>query len=505
MKIAIFDIDDSIVEETRFMIENAPSFLKKKYKIERDIINKEGYDLKEVFALKEYFIENGLTEEEAIKKSDKINQDFWNQNFIKYCMMPIKPGVKELIDFLKLNDYYIQFVSTRGKKSSENSSFIKDFIRLQIVPLLTKIQLANGNISYDSLKLVKSKQEKIDYINAMSPDFVFEDQTDTINAITSKSNIYCISNSHNINSKLNENVTRINDFDLHEFERKLLDMANNEKKDEKNNKKAKTLSDIKIINPLYLRKILTEANYSLVKLIGTPILNSKIKPIVKGNENILKTGSVAFVGSHRNKLDPALVTTTQNRKLHWGALLRMFQGKENLFSEGKHPIPCYLSAAFITSVGAVPIARKTDENYMNINLKSIEMLGQMLKWDGAVGLFPEGTLNREPDKQNILPLKSNRIFRLVKAEDGFIQPFSIVWVPDNLDVENKAIVNYGFPINTRNKDIKEISLMWNQVVDSQIEESNSLIEQMRKINETITDKEEKNKEVKKLVKQFRNK
>ena len=57
MKIAIFDIDDTIVEETRFMIENAPLFLKKKYKIERELINKERYDLKEAFALKEYFIE----------------------------------------------------------------------------------------------------------------------------------------------------------------------------------------------------------------------------------------------------------------------------------------------------------------------------------------------------------------------------------------------------------------------------------------------------------------
>ena len=74
-----------------------------------------------------------------------------------------------------------------------------------------------------------------------------------------------------------------------------------------------------------------------------------------------------------------------------------------------------------------------------------------MQWQGATGLFPEGTLNRKPDEQNILPLKSDRVFKMAADMNGIIQPFSIVWIPENIDVPNRVIINYGLPINSRNK------------------------------------------------------
>ncbi|MCH5274005.1 MAG: 1-acyl-sn-glycerol-3-phosphate acyltransferase, partial [Lachnospiraceae bacterium] len=231
----------------------------------------------------------------------------------------------------------------------------------------------------------------------------------------------------------------------------------------------------------------------------------KYYPIVKGNENIPAKGAVAFIGNHRNKLDPAVVAVSSCRKIHWGALLRMFQGKESLFSLRKNLISCYISAAFITAMGAVPIARNTDENYLKINMNSMKKLYQMLTWGGAIGLFPEGTLNRDPQKQNILPLKSNRIFRLIKDNDGIIETFSIVWIPKELNIKNRVIINYGMPINTRNRNVKEILNTWEEMINCGIEESNKLIDELNKIDRGKIDIKERRKKTKDLITRFVNK
>lgn len=506
MKIAVFDIDDTIVEETKFMKENAANFIKKKYGIDIKEINSDGYDVKEVYDLPSYFIKQGYTIEESIKKSDEITKEFWNKNFVKYCMQSIKPGVKETIDYFIEQGYQVHFISLRGKKTNTNgNSFLADFIRLNVVPFLTKMQLAKSGVKYDTLKLVKTNEEKIDYINSMSPDFVFEDQPSIIEKVNPNSKVFCILNSHNKSINEKENIVKLENFKKEEIEKAISERNEKTKTTRKNYLIGdNVITDMKISNPTYLRKILTEATYTIVKKVGTPVFISKCKPIIKGSSNIPEKGAVAFVGNHRDKLDPVIVTISADRKVHWGALLRMFQGKENLFSSGKNPIPCYMSAAFITAMGAVPIARKTDEDYFNINLKSIEMLYQILAWDGAVGLFPEGTLNREPEKQNILPLKSNRIFRLVKDNEGIIQPFSVVWLPKDLSVENRVIINYGTPINTRNKNINEISSMWDESVNSGIESSKKLINDMKCVVENYDNNAEKQQKIKTLVKQFKN-
>ncbi|MDD6224313.1 MAG: HAD hydrolase-like protein [bacterium] len=508
MKVAIFDIDDTIVEETNFMKRHAVKFIKKHYNIEVTESNPNGYDVKEVYGLEDYFLKKGYSTEESIKRSEKINKHFWNKNFIKYCMQNAKPGVKETINYLRENGYKIHFVSARGKPTTnKEGSIVGDLIRLKIVPLLTKIQLLKSGIKYDVLKLVKSSEEKIDYISHMSPDFVFEDQANVINNIKNNGIIFCIDAPHNEKSvSTNDHVLRIKSLELRELKESIENVIKNDKVRKEIHLLGNNIVESKCItNTEFLKKILTESTYTIIKLVGTPIFNKKYKPIIKGNENIIKKGAVAFVGNHRDKLDPVLVTASQNRKVHWGALLRMFQGKENLFSAGKHPIPCYASAAFITAMGAVPIARKSDNDNFRINLKSMEAFYQTLVWEGAVGLFPEGTLNREPEKYNILPLKSNRIFKLVKNSGGLVQPFSITWIPKNTGIDNRVIINYSIPINTRNKSLKEIADMWEDTVNEGIESSKELIETLNAITRTSSCKEETDKKVKTLVKQFINK
>lgn len=444
----------------------------------------------------------GYGVEKANKLSDEINTAFWNKNFLKYCMQSIKPGVKDTVNIFRDNGYKICLLSLRGKPTGKNT-FVNDFMRLKIVPFLTKFQLKRGKIFYDELRLVKTNQSKVEFINAMQPDYVFEDQPEVIRKIDNGPKILCMKTPHNEKMSFINNVFSMDKFDATKIK---MIIENDQKCSETKRLLTKgAVQNTKRFNKLYIRKVLTEAFYTVVTAIGRPIFFKKYHPIVKGKENIPAKGTVAFVGNHRNKLDPVVVAVSSLRRIHWGALLRMFQGKESLFSLRKNRVSCYISAAFITAMGAVPIARKTDENYLRINMNSIKMLHQMLALDGAIGLFPEGTINREPQKQNILPLQSNAIFRLIKDYDGAIETFSIVWIPKELSIKNRVIINYGIPINTRNRSVKEILNTWETMINCGIEESKSLIDELKKIDRIAADAKDRNRRTKELISQFVNK
>lgn len=502
MKLVIFDIDDTITNETEYLRAHAGAFLRKKYGINASVVNTYAYNLSETYGLSGHFIQQGYTEQEAKKISDEIDKAFWEHHFLKYCIQPIKPEVKKTVDVFRRNGYKIFFLSLRGKTTNSKESLIGYFTRLKIVPFLTMCQLKRGGIIYDELKLVKTYTEKIDYINAMKPDYIFEDQPEVIRQIDEGSIIYCINTPHNEKVVLPNKVFRMDKFDSSKMEMEI--KKNQERFDDTPPKfvSKKITTHASLLNKMYIKKILTEVFYTVVTVFGSYFFNKRYYPIVRGKENILTKGAIAFIGNHRNKLDPVVVACSSCRKIHWGALLRMFQGQESLFSTRKNPAACYASAFFITAMGAVPIARNTDENFLRINMNSITLLQQIITWGGAIGLFPEGTINREPQNQNVLPLKSNGIFKLIKDSEGIIQTFSIIWIPDELNIKNQVIINYGIPINTRHRTIKEISQIWDEMINFQIEESKSLIKILKEINENEVDTRVRNIKIKECISQF---
>lgn len=483
MKIAIFDIDDTIVEETAFMLKHAPRFLKKKFNIDAQIVNPNGYDLKEVYDLAAQFRELGFSEQQAAHKANYVNQEFWNRNFVRYCSQPIKNGVRETVELLRSEGYKIVFLSLRGKRKDGKPTF-KDRIKLFFVFRLTAAQLRRGRIHADIIRLVKNKEEKLGYIHAMNPNIVFEDRADIVQEIPPSSKVFCVNTSHNQKCQFGSNVIRLDSFDTKKVEDVICHLVDSKSKKQTLLQK-RLIHKKSIRNRDFITKGLTEFVHSAVCIIGRPIALRKYRPIVIGDENIPKRGPVVFAGNHRNKLDPVLIGATSPRSIHWGALLRMFQGKENLFNSTTKTIPCHLSAAFITAMGAVPIARKTDADYLKINMESIRKLCQILIWGGAAGLFPEGTLNRRPEECNILPLKSDRVFKMAIDTDGLLIPVSVVWLPKELTVKNKVIISYGMPINSRGRTAHEVSELWQDAVNYGIEAAKEMINIMREESEKI--------------------
>ena len=488
MKVVVFDIDDTITYETEFLKQHAPKFLKDKYDIDIVIKNENGYNLEEIYDLNNILVKTGLNEEEAKYKSKKITNDFWNSNFIKYNLKKVRPGVKDLIHQLKKDGYDIHFVSLRGKKTKENDTKLNEFVRLKIVPLITKILLFSNGIKYDKLTLVKNEEEKLDYIKFYNPDLLFEDQICILENADFTGKKICITNPHNENYNFNEDISKISDYN---YDKNLISKYTDNTNHSKVNIK---------FNKLFLYKLFTETSQTLVKEIGKYYFINHYHPIVIGDDKIPDNDGIAFVGNHRHKLDPVFISIYAKKSIHWAALLRMFQGKEDLFSGTKGKLKCDLSAWFITMMGAKPIARKTDENFEQINLKTITELTELLDINSSIGFFPEGTINRSPDKINMVPLKSMRVFRMATDTDSYVQPVSIVWIPKELNIKNRVILIFSHPINTNNRNKKQVKDIWQETINLNINKSNEFINMIS----TIPEEERTDEKVKKLVNKFQN-
>lgn len=494
MENIVFDIDDVIVSETGFLRENAPKFLKKYYNLSVEIKNTNGYKVSETYGLREIFSKNNdLIEEQIEKKCKEIDSKFWTRNFLKYMFYPLKKDVRETINNLKEKGYRVYFVSTRGKKTKEKEKVIDKFIRQKIVPFLTKSQLNMNLIKYNQVKLVQNEEEKIEFIKDIKAKFLFDDQLSILEKVPENTIPVCVESNHNKNKILNQRILRVTSFENEEVKKLVLD-----------NCKCKKKSKNKYGNVKVYEKIYTESFYVLVRTVFKNLFVKKFKPIVCGLENIPDDKrAVVYVGNHRNDLDPLIVTLFAKNPTHWAALLRLFQAKENLFGRDDIAVLRNLSAFLIKSMGSIPIARKTDDNYSDININSLLKIESYIKLNSCIGFYPEGTKNRKPEEQNILPLASDAIFSIVKHNRAWVQPFSIVWTPKDINIPNKVVLIFPKAIEATGMSTSEIKQQWYNSVNSEIERTKELFEQLRKIqlenSDDITREQQKQLVIKKFA------
>lgn len=490
VKVAMFDMDGTLTEEVDFMRKYAPTFLSRKYGLEVQEVNSNAYSLEDVYNLQNVFRDKGYEKEDAKRKAEQVAQEFWNHYFVKYCNKPLKKGVKETVKFFRDRGYAIHIVTMRGKKTKQKEKLKDILIRKIIIPLLTKRQLWKAGIKVDCLEMPLWSNEKIEYISAINPRYYFEDQADfiekAVECISSKSKVICVNSPYNAKASLTSKVMRIIDFE----DKALL---------EEINRIVYTSS-----KGTYADKHISNIFYRIVRIIGKPIVLTLYRPIICGKERIPRERSVAFVGNHRTKSDPIIMIAIIKQIIHWAALQRLLNGGEDLFSSSKKHWKCKMSAWFLKAMGVVPIARPEYPDYQNTNLNTIKFLTRQLKEkQSSVGFFPEGTHNREPHKQNILPLKSNRIFRMVSVAETYIQPFSIVWIPKNELIKNRVIVIFSYPINSENRNADELSDMWKRAEERSINECNIFIDSLMKIEGGKEARFQKRKKVKERFRELR--
>lgn len=154
---------------------------------------------------------------------------------------------------------------------------------------------------------------------------------------------------------------------------------------------------------------------------------------VVGTHHIPPKGPVIFVGNHPNSLvDPALIVVTCRRRVSFAA-------KDTLFQT---PVLKWILAGF----GAVPIFRKQDHASPMSNADTFKALLDVLKRNGAFGIFPEGISH---STSQLAPLKTGAARLAFEAMDAQI-PVTII--PCGLTYRKRTrlrarvLVQFGAPV-----------------------------------------------------------
>ena len=473
----LFDIDDTITNETDFMIKYAPIYLKKKYGLNVQVTNPHGYNVVEVFGLKEKLKDDARFYLDLENKLDKINKSFWNKYFVKYIFYPIKKDASKVIKDLKKQGYKINFASLRGRKTKENESLKDKFIRTKIVPLLTKMQLKFNHIKYDKVFLVEKNEDKINIANELNAKIIFDDNVEVLENVKNSIAV-CVQTPHNINVDfINKNVIKL-PFSFEEIKNFITDYEERKILLKPNKRK---ISKLKIY-----KKALTETTYRLLRVCSKHKIVKEFKPLVIGEDNLPQfKGPNMFVGNHRNIKDPLIVISLLRNPTHFAALKRMFEYKDNLFGKVGKNLGTVATTLFVKSMGALPIARPTDEDYRKVNLKTFRDIMDYLAHDSSVTIYPEGTLNRNPKEDgNILPLKSDQTFRVAENGRAIIRPVAIVWVPKEIEIENRVIIAFLKPIYTYELKSEQILEKWYTSVNGAIDSMNQIINELDKIRQS---------------------
>lgn len=189
--------------------------------------------------------------------------------------------------------------------------------------------------------------------------------------------------------------------------------------------------------------------YRVIRTLLYPIFLLVYRPEFEGRDNIPKSGSVILAGNHTNNLDAAIMLAGCKRIVHMLAKKELFKSK--------------ISNRFFRSMGCIPVDRKIHDE--NAKSEAIDVL----KNNGVIGLFPEGTINRTNDI--ILPFKYGAV-SFAKKTGAYIVPFTITgkYKPFRKSVK----ITYGKPYKVTNDLESENEKLMNIIKNMLIKERNNV-------------------------------
>ena len=159
--------------------------------------------------------------------------------------------------------------------------------------------------------------------------------------------------------------------------------------------------------------------YKIGRFILGPIFKFYYNPTIIGKENIPKSGSILIVGNHKHLYDQCLTIIATKRGIHYMA--RFFKG-----------------------TGCISVDRSKKDNH------AVDCALSVLKDNGAIGLFPEGTRNKT--KEFLLPFKFGAVSMASKT-DSLLVPFGITG--DYKFRSKNLTIRYGKPFKVANMSLKE--------------------------------------------------
>lgn len=141
--------------------------------------------------------------------------------------------------------------------------------------------------------------------------------------------------------------------------------------------------------------------YKIVRPIIKVLFMSLYTPKIEGKENIPKIGRIILAGNHTNNFDCLLLMSSTKRCIHFLAKDELWKGPKKII---------------FSNMGLIPVNRRQKDH------KSLESAENYLKHEKLIGIFPEGTTEKE--KNVLLPFKIGAV-KMAYDTDTKIIPFAI--------------------------------------------------------------------------------
>lgn len=165
----------------------------------------------------------------------------------------------------------------------------------------------------------------------------------------------------------------------------------------------------------------------------TPLMRIAFKlyysPEIIGAEKIPENCPIVIAGNHKHVYDQCLTIMATKRVIHYMAKKEYFDGK---------------LAPFFRFAGCIPVDRSKRD------FSSAMSAMKVLKKDGAIGIFPEGTRNKT-DKF-LLRFKTGAA-AMAKKTDAYIVPFGLTG--DYKFRSKNLTIRYGEPFKVGDMSVEE--------------------------------------------------
>ena len=195
-----------------------------------------------------------------------------------------------------------------------------------------------------------------------------------------------------------------------------------------------------------------ENGYKFITALMRPIFRFYYRPEIIGAEKIPTDGAVVIAGNHKHILDQCITIAATKRVIHYMAKKEYFDG---------------MFAWFFRAAGCISVDRGNNDT------SCIRSAMRVLKKDGAIGIFPEGTRNRTDEF--LLDFKPGAV-ALAKKADAYIVPFGLTG--DYKFRTKNLTIRYGEPFKAADMTVAEA----NQRLQSEVEKlmRTSIEEEKRK-------------------------
>lgn len=184
-----------------------------------------------------------------------------------------------------------------------------------------------------------------------------------------------------------------------------------------------------------------ELGYRILTPIMRVLFRFYYHPTIINKEVIPKKGPILIVGNHKHVFDQCLTIMATKRTIHYMAKKEYFEGK---------------MAWFFKLVGCISVNRSIKDT------EAVEKALEILKNDGAIGLFPEGTRNKTKDIF-LLPFKFGTV-SMAKKTNATIVPFGLTG--DYQFRSKNLTIRYGTPFQVDDMSLEDANQKLYQEVES---------------------------------------